>query len=140
MTTLTKRLPNLAASMRLAIEVFDRSGSGLARVDDDTAAIWNNKFSCVAQRIQRGSNAIEVMNRSRGCAARRVDATTEVKPGGLAGQSGDTASAGSHSCMVRRERPLALRTGIATAADPAPVGFSQPRDLAGGHGGLHQQS
>jgi hypothetical protein len=41
----TKRLPNLAASMRLAIEVFDTFGPGLARVDDDTeAAIWNNKF------------------------------------------------------------------------------------------------
>jgi hypothetical protein len=41
----TKRLPNLAASMRLAIEVFDTSGPGLARVDDETeAAIWNNKF------------------------------------------------------------------------------------------------
>ena len=69
--------------MRLAIEVFDTFGPGLARVDDDTeAAIWNNKFFCVAQRIQRGSNAIGVMNRSRGCAARRVDATTEVKPAG----------------------------------------------------------
>lgn len=78
----TKRLQNLAANMRLVIEVFDRSGPGLARVDDDTDAMWNNKFSCVAQRIQSGSNAIEVMNRTRGCAARRVDATTEVKPAG----------------------------------------------------------
>jgi hypothetical protein len=40
----TKRLQNLAASMRLAIEVFDGSGPGLARVDDDTDAMWNNKF------------------------------------------------------------------------------------------------
>ena len=41
----TKGLPNLAASMRLAIEVFDTFGPGLARVDDETeAAIWNNKF------------------------------------------------------------------------------------------------
>jgi len=78
----TKRLPNLAANMRLVIAVFDRSGPGLARVDDDTDAMWNNKFSCVGQRIQSGSNAIEVMNRTRGCAARRVDATTEVKPAG----------------------------------------------------------
>ena len=31
----TKRLPNLAASMRLAIEVFDTFGPGLARVDDE---------------------------------------------------------------------------------------------------------
>jgi hypothetical protein len=30
--------------MRLAIEVFDTFGPGLARVDDDIAAIWNNKF------------------------------------------------------------------------------------------------
>ena len=39
----TKRLPNLAATMRLAIEVFDPFGPGLARVEDDTAAIWKNK-------------------------------------------------------------------------------------------------
>ena len=39
----TKRLPDLAASMRLAIEVFDPFGPGLARVEDDTAAIWKNK-------------------------------------------------------------------------------------------------
>lgn len=39
----TKRLPNLAARMHLAIEVFDTFGPGLARVDDDTAAIWKNK-------------------------------------------------------------------------------------------------
>jgi hypothetical protein len=39
----TKGLPNLAASMRLAIEVFDTFGPGLARVEDDTAAIWKNK-------------------------------------------------------------------------------------------------
>jgi hypothetical protein len=38
----TKRLPNLATSMRLAIEVFDPFGPGLARVEDDTAAIWKN--------------------------------------------------------------------------------------------------
>ena len=35
----TKRLPNLAASMRLAIEVFDTLGPGLARVDDETEAV-----------------------------------------------------------------------------------------------------
>lgn len=41
----TKGLPNLAASMRLALEVFDTYGPGLARVDDETeAAVWNNKF------------------------------------------------------------------------------------------------
>jgi hypothetical protein len=50
--------------MRLAIEVFDTFGPGLARVDDETeAAIWNNKFLCVAQRIQRGPNAVGVVNR-----------------------------------------------------------------------------
>jgi hypothetical protein len=30
--------------MRLAIEVFDKSGPELARVEDDTDSIWNNKF------------------------------------------------------------------------------------------------
>jgi hypothetical protein len=35
----TKGLPNLAASMRLAIEVFDTFGPGPARVDDDTEAV-----------------------------------------------------------------------------------------------------
>ena len=39
----TKRLPNLAAGMRSAIEVLDTLGPGLARVEDDTAAIWKNK-------------------------------------------------------------------------------------------------
>ena len=78
----TKGLPNLAASMRLAIEVLDTFGPGLARVDDDAKPRFGTTSFCVAQRIQRGSNAIEVMNRSRGCAARRVDATTQVKPGG----------------------------------------------------------
>jgi len=29
--------------MHLAIEVFDTFGPGLARVEDDTAAIWKNK-------------------------------------------------------------------------------------------------
>ena len=58
----TKRLQNLAANMRLAIEVFDRAGPRLARVDDDTDAMCNKIF-CVAQRIQHDVNAIEVMNR-----------------------------------------------------------------------------
>ena len=58
----TKRLQNLAANMRLAIEVFDRAGPRLTRVDDDTDAMCNKIF-CVAQRIQHDSNAIEVMNR-----------------------------------------------------------------------------
>jgi hypothetical protein len=45
----TKRLPNLAASMRLAIEVFDTFGPGLARVDDDTeAGDLEQQVFCVA--------------------------------------------------------------------------------------------
>jgi hypothetical protein len=48
--------------MRLAIEVFDRAGPRLARVDDDTDAMCKKIF-CVAQRIQHDVNAIEVMNR-----------------------------------------------------------------------------
>jgi len=58
----TKRLQNLAANMRLAIEVFDRAGPRLTRVDDDTDAMCNKIF-CVAQRIQHDVNAREVMNR-----------------------------------------------------------------------------
>ena len=58
----TKRLQNLAANMRLAIEVFDRAGPRLTRVDDDTDAMCNKIF-CVAQRIQHDVNAIEVINR-----------------------------------------------------------------------------
>jgi hypothetical protein len=54
----TERLQNLAANMRLAIEVFDRAGPRLARVDDDTDAMCNKIF-CVAQRIQHDVNAIE---------------------------------------------------------------------------------
>ena len=44
----TKRLPNLAASMRLAIEVFDTFGPGLARVDDDTDRDLEQQVFCVA--------------------------------------------------------------------------------------------
>jgi hypothetical protein len=42
---LTEALPALAASMQLALEVYDTFGPGLTTVDDATeAAIWNNKW------------------------------------------------------------------------------------------------
>jgi hypothetical protein len=42
---LTEALPALAASMQLALEVYDTFGPGLTTIDDATeAAIWNNKW------------------------------------------------------------------------------------------------
>ena len=41
----TEVLPSLAASMKLACEVYDTFGSGTTTVEDPTdAAIWNNKY------------------------------------------------------------------------------------------------
>jgi len=115
----TKRLPNLAANMRLVIAVFDRSGPGLARGRRHRRDVEQQVLLC-------GSTNSEWLQRNRGhephawlcCSTCGRDHGGQA--GGLAGQSGDTASAGSHSCMVRRERPLALRTGIATAATQPP--------------------
>lgn len=42
---LAEALPALAASMQLALEVYDTFGPGLTTIDDATeAAIWNNKW------------------------------------------------------------------------------------------------
>ena len=41
---LTQALPSLAASMKVAIEVYETFGGGMTTIEDPTdAAIWNNK-------------------------------------------------------------------------------------------------
>ena len=42
---LTQALPSLAASMKVAIEIYETFGGGMTTIEDPTdAAIWNNKY------------------------------------------------------------------------------------------------
>ena len=61
----TETMPNIAAGMRLAIEVLETFGPGFTKIDDDTeASPLEQQIPCVGKGIQPGSNLIPLVDHS----------------------------------------------------------------------------